>query len=64
MDNRYNTAPSEGHTSANEILRNLREIPVMRRTEPSTHLYAGKVYVPSDKMDVRVPVAQFNRGRV
>lgn len=52
---------SEGHQSAQRILR---EIPVMRRTEPSTHLYAGKKYVPSDKMDVRVPVAQFNRGRV
>lgn len=60
MDNRYNTAPSEGQQSAQRILRN---VPVMRRTEPSTHLYAGKVYVPSDKMDVRVPVAQFNRGR-
>ena len=36
---------SEGTTSAQRILR---EIPVMRRTEPSTHLYAGKKYVPSD----------------
>lgn len=56
-----NTTKSEGLLSAQRILR---EIPVMRRTEPSTHLYQGKVYVPSDKMDVRVPVAQFNRGRV
>jgi len=56
-----NTTKSEGLLSAQRILRN---VPVMRRTEPSTHLYAGKKYVPSDKMDVRVPVAQFNRGRV
>jgi len=56
-----NKTTSEGTASAVRILRN---VPAMRRTEPSTHLYAGKVYVPSDKMDVRVPVAQFNRGRV
>lgn len=54
-----NTTKSEGQRSVDTILRNVPEVPVMRRTEPSTHLYQGKVYVPSDKMDVRVPVAQF-----
>lgn len=56
---------SEGHQSAQRILRN---VPVMRRTEPSRRLFDPSKdsqlrYVPSDKMDVRVPVAQFNRGR-
>ena len=51
---------SEGQASA---VRILREVPVMRRTEPSTHLYAGKKYVPAAQMDVRVPVAQFVQTR-
>ena len=59
MNNRYNTAPSEGHTSANEILNNVREIPVMRRTEPSTHLYANKAYTPAAQSDIRKTLAQF-----
>lgn len=60
---------SEGQRSVDVILRNVREIPVMRRTEPSRRLFDPSKdsqlrYVPSDKMDVRIPVAQFNRGRV
>ena len=47
---------SEGHQSAQRILR---EIPVMRRTEPSTHLYANKVYTPAAQTDIRKTLAQF-----
>lgn len=47
---------SEGQQSAQRILR---EIPVMRRTEPSTHLYANKVYTPAAQTDIRKTLAQF-----
>ena len=39
--NRYNPAPSEGHTSAVEIEK------ITRRTEPTRHLYDNAKYTPS-----------------
>lgn len=54
---------SEGTTSAARILRNVAEVPALRRTEPSTHLYQGKVYTPAAQMAIRIPVAQFSQPR-
>lgn len=51
-----NTTKSEGLLSAQRILRN---VPVMRRTEPSTHLYQNKAYTPAAQSDIRKTLAQF-----
>ena len=51
-----NKTTSEGTASAVRILRN---VPVMRRTEPSTHLYANKAYTPAAQSDIRKTLAQF-----
>lgn len=54
--NRYNTAPSEGLSSARQILK---VVPEARRTEPSVHLYQGAKYVPAAQTDIRKTLAQF-----
>ena len=53
----YNTAPSEGHTSALAIEK------ITRRTEPTQHLYQGHRYTPAAQMAVRVPVAFFSHPK-
>ena len=52
---------SEGHQSAQRILR---EIPVMRRTEPSRRLFDPLIdsqlrYTPAAQTDIRKTLAQF-----
>jgi hypothetical protein len=53
MNNRYNTARSEGHASALAIEK------ITRRTEPTQHLYKGAHYTPASQTDLSKTMAQY-----
>jgi len=58
MNNRYNTAQSEGLESARQILKSVPEVRA-RRIEPSCHVYQGKAYTTADQTDLSKTMAQY-----